>query len=355
MRFGLHYLLSCAEGQSPAQRYHETLEQATRAEDLGFESVWPVEHHFNSAVSILPCPTLLLAAIAARTSTLRLGTAIVQLPLAHPMRIAEELATLDVLSGGRVEFGVGRGGNPSHFAGFGVPMSESRDRMVEALDYIRQAWTAERFSFGGRFFQANDLALAPKPIQQPHPPVRVAANSAETAAWAGREGYPVFFASNVNPLPKLRELIPVYRRARADAAHPPSSSGDDLTLLMPVFVGDDRRQVERDVAPSVRRFAETAASAFLGLLKKAPEAERPKLQTIAEQLCGMTYHSVNAVTGIFDTPSACVERLHQLREEFNPGRVICWFNFGDVIPHDRVLQSMELFSSRVLPHFVGCP
>lgn len=351
MRFGLHYLLSCADGQSPAQRYHETLEQATRAEDLGFESVWPVEHHFNRAASILPCPALLLAAIAARTRTLRLGTAIVQLPLAHPMRIAEELATLDVLSGGRVEFGVGRGGNPSHFAGFGVPLFESRERMIESLDYIRLAWTSERFSFGGQFFQANNLSLAPKPIQQPHPPIRVAANSAETATWAAREGYPVLFASNVNPLPKLRELIPLYRSARGDAGHPRSSGGDELTILMPVFVGDDRRHVEREVAPSVRQFAETAASVFQGLVAKAPEAERPKLQAIVEQLCGMTYQTVNAVTGIFDTPSACVERLQQIREEFNPGRVICWFNFGDIIPHDRVLRSMELFSSRVLPHF----
>jgi len=349
MKFGVHYLLSCADDQSPAQRYRETLEQATRAEALGFESVWPVEHHFHRAVSILPCPALLLAAIAARTSTLRLGTAIVQLPLAHPLRIAEELATLDVLSGGRVEFGVGRGGNPSHFAGFGVPMSESRDRMVEALDFIRQAWTSERFSFQGRFFQADDLALSPRPIQQPHPPIRVAANSAETAAWAGREGYPVFFASNVNPLPRLRELVPVYRRARAEAGHP-AAGGDDLTLLMPLYVGEDRRRVEREVAPSVRQFAETAAAVFLGLVAKAPEAERPKLQAIAEQLCGMTYQTVNAVTGIFDTPKACVERLQQVREEFNPGRVICWFNFGGMIPHDQVLRSMELFSARVLPH-----
>ncbi len=350
MKFGLHYLLSCADGQSPAQRYQETLDQATRSEDLGFESVWPVEHHFHRAVSVLPCPALLLAYLAARTRTLRLGTAIVQLPLAHPMRIAEEMATLDVLSGGRVEFGVGRGGNPSHFAGFGVPLSESRDRMVEALDYIRRGWTNEQFSFAGRFFNADDLALAPRPIQQPHPPIRVAVNSAETAAWAGHEGYPVFFASNVNPLPRLRELIPVYRRARADAGHPPSTDGDDLTLLMPMFVGEDRRQVERDVAPSVRQFAETAASVFVDFVKKAPEAERPKLQAIAEQLCGMTYQSVNAVTGIFDTPAACVERLRQIREEFNPGRVICWFNFGGVIAHDRVLRSMELFSSRVMPN-----
>ena len=349
MKFGLHYLLSCAEGQSPAQRYRETLEQAVHAESLGFESVWPVEHHFNSAASILPCPALLLAAVAARTSTLRLGTAIVQLPLAHPMRIAEELATLDVLSGGRVEFGVGRGGNPSHFAGFGVPMSESRDRMVEALDYIRQAWTNDRFSFRGRYFQADDLALAPRPIQQPHPPIRVAANSAETAGWAGREGFPVFFASNVNPLPKLRELVPVYRRARAEARHG-ASGGDDLTLLMPLYVGEDRRSVEREVAPSVKQFAETAAAVFQGLVARAPAAERPRLQAIVEQLCGMTYQTVNAVTGIFDTPSACVDRLRQIREEFNPGRVICWFNFGGVIPHDRVMRSMELFSERVLPH-----
>lgn len=348
MQFGLHYLLSCAEDQSPAQRYRDTLEQAVHAESLGFESVWPVEHHFNSAASILPCPALLLAAVAARTSTLRLGTAIVQLPLAHPMRIAEELATLDVLSGGRVEFGVGRGGNPSHFAGFGVPMSESRDRMVEALDYIRQAWTNDRFSFKGRFFQADDVALAPRPIQQPHPPIRVAANSAETAAWAGWEGYPVFFASNVNPLPKLRELVPAYRRARAEAGRG-TSGGDDLTLLMPLYVGEDRRRVEREVTPSVRHFAETAAAVFQGLVARAPEAERPKLQAVVQQLCGMTYQTVNAVTGIFDTPTACVERLLQIREELSPGRVICWFNFGGLIPHDRVMRSMELFSARVLP------
>ena len=349
MKFGLHYLMSCADGQSAAQRYQETLDQATRAEALGFESVWPVEHHFNRAVSILPCPALLLAAIASRTSTLRLGTAIVQLPLAHPMRIAEELATLDVLSGGRVEAGVGRGGNPTHFAGYGVSMAESRDRMIEALGYIRRAWTEERFSFQGRFFQADDLALAPRPIQQPHPPIRIAVNSAETAAWAGREGYPIFLASNVNPFPKLRELVPLYRGARADAGHAPFAA-DDLTLVMPVYVGETRRQVEREVSPSVRQFAASAASVAQTWIAKASEAERPKLQALFEQMCGMTYETVNAVTAIFDTPSACVERLQHVREELNPGRLICWFNFGGLVPHDQVMRSMELFSSRVLPH-----
>jgi alkanesulfonate monooxygenase SsuD/methylene tetrahydromethanopterin reductase-like flavin-dependent oxidoreductase (luciferase family) len=351
MQFGLHYLLSCAANQSPAARYRDTLEQAVRAEALGFESVWPVEHHLNQAVSALPCPALLLAAIAARTRTLRLGTSIVQLPLAHPLRVAEEIATLDVLSGGRVEAGVGRGGNPAHFAGFGVPMTESRARFEEALAFVRRAWTADRFSFVGRFYQADDLALAPRPVQRPHPPVRVAANSVETAEWAGRAGYPILVASNVNPLPRLRSLVPAYRRARVEAGHPPAA--DDVTLLMPVFVGHTRSAVERDVAPSVRQFAETAASVAEGWVARAPEADRPTLAPLLARMREMTYASVNEVTGIFDTPAACVERLLRVREEFGAGRVICWFNFGGLVPHERVLRSMERFSSRVLPHLAG--
>jgi alkanesulfonate monooxygenase SsuD/methylene tetrahydromethanopterin reductase-like flavin-dependent oxidoreductase (luciferase family) len=350
MKFGLHYLMSCAETQSPAQRYRDTIEQAVRSEALGFESVWPVEQHFNPALSIMPCPTLLLAAIAERTRTLCLGTAIAQLPLAHPARVAEEIATLDVLSGGRVECGVGRGANPVHFAGFGVSMAESRDRMIEALDYIRTAWTHERFSFQGRFFQADDLSLAPRPIQRPHPPIRIAANSPATAEFAGRAGYPIFVAANINPFPRLRELVPLYRKARREAGHQ-AAEGTDLTLLMPLYVGESRNQIERDVAPSVRHYAQLAASLLTPALKQAPsEAERQKLLTLLERLRQITYEQVNDVMGIFDTPAACVERLKQLQEEFNPARVICWFNFGGLVPHDRVMRSMALFSSRVLPH-----
>jgi natural product biosynthesis luciferase-like monooxygenase protein len=347
MKFGLHYLLSCAEGQSPVERYRETIEQATCAEALGFESVWPVEHHFHAAVSISPCPALLLAAIAARTRTLRLGTAIVQLPLTHPLRIAEELATLDVLSDGRVEFGVGRGGNPSHFAGFGVPMAESRGRMSEALDFVRRAWTEDRFSFEGLFYQAHDLALAPRPVQRPHPPIRMAANSPETALWAARAGLPLLVASNVNPIPKLRELVPLYRRARAEAGH--ATTEDDVTLLMPIYVGPSRAAVAADVAPSVRQFARNAAAVATPWLARASDAERPKLQAILDAARAMTYETVNDVTGIFDTPDACVDRLQWVREELGPGRIIGWFNFGGLIPHERVLRSMALFSERVMP------
>ena len=254
---------------------------------------------------------------------------------------------LDVLSDGRVECGVGRGGNPSHFAGFGVPMAESRGRMSEALTLVRRAWTEERFSFDGRFYQARDVALAPRPVQCPHPPIHVAANSDETAEWAGQEGLPLLVASNVNPFAKLRELVPRYRTAYAAAGHAPRA--EDLTLVMPVYVAGTRDAVERDVAPSVRQFARNAASVAEPWVAGASDAERPKLQAVLAQLAAMTYTTVNEGSGIFDTPDACVDRLHWVRETFAPSRIVCWFNFGGLIPHDQVMRSMELFAAQVMP------
>src|SRR5437879_877284 len=153
MKFGIHFQLPCYGSQSAVLRYRDTIEQSVHAETLGFESVWPVEQHFNSDLSITPAPLLLLAALAERTTRMRLGIAIVLVPLSHPLRIAEEIATLDVLSNGRVEFGVGRGAIPSHFRGFGVKQSDSRERLFEELEIIRRAWTQERCSYSGRFYQ----------------------------------------------------------------------------------------------------------------------------------------------------------------------------------------------------------
>ena len=202
MKFGLHYQVPCSASQSPVQRYRDTLEQAAHAEALGFESVWPVEQHFIPDLSIMPAPMLLLAAVAERTKTLRLGIAIVLLPLSHPLRIAEEVATLDVLSNGRVEFGIGRGSVPSHFLGFGIPQAESRERFLEGLDVICRAWTNERVLYDGRFFSVDTFELM------------------------GRLGLPIFAASQVNPFARIREFLPIYRENRKAAGHP-DNGGDD--------------------------------------------------------------------------------------------------------------------------------
>jgi len=349
MKFGLHYQLPCSNSQSPVQRYRDTLDQAIYAEALGFESVWPVEQHFNTDLSILSAPLLMLSALAERTKTLRLGIAIVLLPLSHPVRVAEEIATLDVLSNGRVEFGIGRGSIPTHFTGFGIAQAESRERMLESLDIILQAWTKERFSFHGRFWSVDNLSVVPKPVQQPYPRLRVATNSVDTFGLMGQLGYPIFVASQVNPFFRIREYLPLYRQARQAAGHP-DRGGEDVTLLMPLYVGDSPAQIRQDLEPSIKHFLQTVAMLYAALnAAGAPGTER--LKDVLERARRMTYEQMCEVMAVFDTPDTCVERLKRFEQEFGMGRVICWFNPGGMVPHERVMHSMELFATKVMPHF----
>jgi len=346
MKFGLHYQLPCSGSQSPVQRYRDTLDQAIYAEALGFESVWPVEQHFNPNLSILPSPLLMLAALAERTRTLRLGIAIVLLPLSHPIRVAEEIATLDVLSNGRVEFGIGRGSIPTHFTGFGLHQAESRERMLESLEIILQAWTSERLSFQGKFYQINDLSIVPKPVQQPHPPIRVAANSVDTFELMGQLGYPIFVAAQVNPFHKIREYLPLYRQARKAAGHP-DHGGEDVTLLTPLYVGNDPAQIRQELELSIKSFLQAVAT----LYASAGSLLEGRIKEVLERVRRMTYEQMCKVMAVFDTPDACVERLKGFQQEFGMGRVICWFNPGGMVPHQQVMRSMELFAAKVMPHF----
>ena len=353
MKFGLHYQLPCSANQSPVQRYRDTLDQAVYAEALGFDSVWPVEQHFNANLSIMPSPLLMLAALAERTRTLRLGIAIVLLPLSHPLRVAEEIATLDVISNGRVEFGIGRGAVPNHFRAFGVPIAENRDRFVEGLEVILQAWTSDRVSHHGRFYEIERIAVVPKPVQQPHPPIRVAANSEDTFDLTGRMGLPIFVASQVNPFHRIKRFLPIYHEARKAAGHP-DCAAEDVTVLMPLYVGESAAQVRREVEPSIKHFLGTVTSLYgsgtprLGATRSDAAAS---LKESLERLSRMTYEQVCERMAVFDTPEACVERLQRFRQDFNMGRVICWFNPGGQVPHRQVMRSMEMFAAKVMPHF----
>ncbi len=346
MKFGLHYQMPCRPEQSAVQRYRDTIEQAVHAEALGFESVWPVEQHFNPELSISPAPLLMLSAIAERTERLRLGIAIILLSLSHPVRVAEELATLDVISNGRVEFGVGRGSIPTHFSGFGLKQSESRERMVEGLELILKAWEVERFSFHGNIYHVDNLSIVPRPVQHPHPPVRIAANSPDTFEWAGQQGYPIFVASQVNPFRKIKELLPIYRQARQKAGLA-EASANDVTLLGPLYVAEDPDQLRRELEPSIKRFLGSVASIYASV-GPLPEG---RIKEVLERMRQMTYEKVCEVMAIFETPERCVERLKQYQQDFNMGRMICWFNPGGMVAHEHVMRSMELFAKKVMPHF----
>src|SRR5216117_4617192 len=235
MKFGLFFQTPEAPGQSHGERFAEMLDRIALGDTLGFDVAWLAELHFGGAFSLLASPLMMVPVIAQRTRRIRIGTAVTLLPLHHPLSSAEQAATADVLSGGRLEFGVGRGSIPSQFHGFRVPVSENRARFDEALEIIRLAWTRERFSYRGKFWNVEEITVVPRPVQTPHPPIRVAVHSAESFAHIGDKGLSIYSGTTTTPLPQLREYMALYRERFAAAGH--TWQTDQMALMLPVYVG----------------------------------------------------------------------------------------------------------------------
>jgi alkanesulfonate monooxygenase SsuD/methylene tetrahydromethanopterin reductase-like flavin-dependent oxidoreductase (luciferase family) len=342
MRFGFFDQLPCADSQSESQRYRDILAQIELGDQLGFDSVWLGELHFGRSSSILACPLMVLAAAAQRTQCIRLGTAVTLLPLHSPVKIAEEAATADILSGGRLEFGVGRGTAPIHYVGYNVPQEESRERFEEALAVILQAWTSERLTYQGRYFHAQDLTVVPKPIQKPYPPIRLAANSPDTFAIAGRLGFPIFASPLINPPDKLQEYLAVHR----DTLKP--GSRQDVALMFPVHVSGSREQARRECEASLMNFFRSAGERLRPLGETTIKSYEAFQQVLA-RLERVTYEGIDRHMGVFGDPDHCVERIQALQRQFHMDEFIGYFNQGGLVDHATVKRSMELFATAVIP------
>jgi alkanesulfonate monooxygenase SsuD/methylene tetrahydromethanopterin reductase-like flavin-dependent oxidoreductase (luciferase family) len=350
MQFGLFYQLPCAPEQDAVTRYHDTLEQIVYAEELGFDIAWLAELHFYRPFSILSSPLILAAALAQRTRRIRLGTAVVLLPLQHPLRVAEDAATVDLLSQGRLELGVGRGAIALHFQGFNVSIEESRERFEEALTILERAWTQETSAFTGKYWQVPDTAVVPTPLQTPHPPLRLAANSPETAAFAGERGYPVFVASVINPFPKLSDQIAIYRRAFRAAGHPAKQA--DVAAMFPVYVADSAAQVRQEVESSVMYYFRTVTEQ-LRLGERDPSPSYGYLGEVRRRMEAITWEEADATMALYGSPARCVEKLRDAHGRCRMEQVICWFNPGGLVPHRQVLASMRRFAEEVMPAVRG--
>jgi alkanesulfonate monooxygenase SsuD/methylene tetrahydromethanopterin reductase-like flavin-dependent oxidoreductase (luciferase family) len=343
MRFGFFDQLPCAGADSERQRYLDLMAQIELGDVLGFETVWLGELHFSRAFSILADPLMVLAAAAQRTTRIRLGTAVTLLPLHNPVKIAEEAAVADILSNGRLEFGVGRGTAPIHYAGYDIPQDESRDRFEEALDFIVQAWTQKTFTFEGKYFRAHDLTVVPKPVQTPHPPVRIAANSPDTFPLAAGRRLPIFATPLINPPDKLRAGLAVYRDTL------PAGIQGDTALAFPVHVTASRAQARQECEASLLHFLREAGQRLRPLGDadiKSFEAWRQVLARIER----VRYEDVDREMGIFGDPAYCIERIHALQGEYGMDEFICYFNQGGLMEHALVRRSMTLFARDVLPY-----
>jgi len=347
MEFGTFYQLPCAPGQSPLQRYEDTLMQIQHADSLGLDVAWLAELHFFPTFSIMPSPLLVASALAQRTSRIRLGIAVNLLPLHNPLRNAEDAATLDILSNGRLEYGVGRGSIPLHFAGYNVSLEESRERFLEALDVVLLAWTTDSFSHEGKYYQYQDVQVVPKPLQKPHPPIRMACNSSDSFQLAGERGWRIFSSSVIVPAPWLQHDITTYNILLSEHGAP--RCGDEVAIMAPIYVAPSLAKAREQPEASIMHYFRTLRDMY-NAWQVRELAHLRRMQELQERLQKMTYDQVLDNIAIFGDPAYCIERLHWFKETFGMNQFICWFNTGGKLPHKQVMESMRLFAEQVMPY-----
>ena len=338
MEIGLFFQLPAWPDQRPGDRYEDTLRQIELGDTLGFSVAWLAELHFESSRGVMPSPFLVAAAAAQRTQRIGLGTAVVLLPLHDPLRLAEETAMLDHLSGGRLRLGIGRGHGRQHYDGFGIDVSERGSRFAEALDVMRRAWAPEPLRFRGRHFHYDGVTVVPKPLQQPHPPLLMAANSDESVETAIALDIPVMMATVTATPEQIEARSRRYRSARPDAPE------RDIALLAPIHVAETEALARRDAEASHLSYYHEVAR----LVRAGPPDGSP-LAPRSDRFASMTFENAVATDTVVGTPEMVLRRLTDLHARYRCGHIMGWFSFGGRIPHDRVLASMRLFAEEVLP------
>jgi alkanesulfonate monooxygenase SsuD/methylene tetrahydromethanopterin reductase-like flavin-dependent oxidoreductase (luciferase family) len=296
--------------------------------------------------SIASVPLVLASAIAARTTRLRIGTGVSVLPLCHPIRTAEEAATVDQVSQGRLDFGVGRSGFPRAYAGYGIPYDESRERFQESLEVILKAWSQERFSHTGKYFTFAELSVVPRPYQKPHPPIWVAATTQDTFPLVGRMGFSLVTGLRGFDVPQVAKHLTLYRAALQEAAHP---GNGNVYLRIPVYVAETAAQARSEPQESTLRAYRRMATSFGGSAREAGITASEERVERAERLARVTYDDLLRDRLAYGTPDMVVERLRQLQDELGLSGVIMEPNVGGQIPLERVLNSIRLYAQEVAP------
>jgi alkanesulfonate monooxygenase SsuD/methylene tetrahydromethanopterin reductase-like flavin-dependent oxidoreductase (luciferase family) len=346
MDFGVFIEFPCREGMTEREAFTECFTLADEAEALGVDSVWLAEYHF-SPISVLSSPITIASAIAARTRRIRIGLAVVLLPLGNPIHLAEDVATLDHISQGRVEFGVGRGTFPDTHDGFNSPYAESRERFDEYLEIILKAWTTERFSFTGKHYHCEDLYVRPKPLQTPHPPIRVGITSEVTFPLVGRMGFPIIInPSRVFALSELGPYIQQYRRAWHDAGH---AGTPQVGLRVPLYVAETAERAYEEPKASTMMAVQGLGNRVAGSASRLGTTGDWSAE--AEHLRGMTYDDWLRDKVVYGTPEVVLDRLQQLTEELDLTQILYEVNYGRQLPYELQLKNLRLINERVIPEF----
>jgi alkanesulfonate monooxygenase SsuD/methylene tetrahydromethanopterin reductase-like flavin-dependent oxidoreductase (luciferase family) len=336
MKFGLFggARTDAGEQASDSRIYTDYIDYICEAEQLGFHSVFLVEHHFTGFGQVSATINF-LTYLAAKTSTMRLGTAVLVLPWHNPALLAEQAATLDLLSNGRFDFGIGKGYRWGEFHGFCIPMAEAEERYQETVAFLRKAWTSEgRFSHHGKYWHYEDVVIEPAPVQKPHPPFWIGAASPPSIRFAAEQGYNLLLGQGGGP-ETVAEGVSIYRRAieAQGRAFDPGTVG--LTRALHIAMNDDERAAARELRAKFMAQVEQ--------LSLSPTDESPTLGRPRKALTQAERHALTERDALIGRPEEIIQRIKRLRE----GGV----EYIMVIDFAGRLDHLRLFAREVMPAF----
>jgi alkanesulfonate monooxygenase SsuD/methylene tetrahydromethanopterin reductase-like flavin-dependent oxidoreductase (luciferase family) len=367
VKFALFYEIPVPKPWTPDQEhqaYKNTLEQAILGDQVGFHAFWTVEHHFLEEYSHCSNPEVLYGAVAARTKNIRIGYGVRLLPSPynHPIRSAESAAVLDLLSDGRVDFGTGRSSTRAELEGFNVDPSKTRPMWREALNHIVGAWTEDEYQANGEFWQMGaPRRVLPKPLQKPHPPIFGATSSIDGHREVGRQGIGLCSFTVGLPPEELVKNISAYREGLSECDQPVGKFKNETAATFTMVHCAPTKQEAYDVAKRSFEWYPKTGGGLIGSVAEWMEETKQELGTYQYAAAPLQHrrdgaldhinfdyiHSVGA--GVVGDPEECIETCKRY-EACGCDLLLCLVNPYD-IPHEKVMQSIELFGKYVIPEF----
>jgi alkanesulfonate monooxygenase SsuD/methylene tetrahydromethanopterin reductase-like flavin-dependent oxidoreductase (luciferase family) len=357
MKVGLIYEIESIQPHAPNHEYRvywDTMAQIELADRLGFDSVWTVEHHFLNEFSYCSAPEVFLACVTQRTKRIRIGHGVVVLPFNHPVRVAERIGVLDIMSNGRVELGTGRATTMDEMLGFGVPPEDTRPRWAEAVEAIPRMWREDPFTMRGKYWTVEPpVSIIPKPIQKPHPPIWVAATSPNTFLLAAERGLGVLCFTLGVELPEVASRIQLYRERIKNAAPVGQTINNQVSMNIMGLIGDDPRETEQIAREAalwyVRKGFELVSTVTQGSnvddsYKYLNTASRFDPSQITRDYYEFMKEGDLVAVGGADEALRVAKKYHDTGAD----QVLFFLQYGG-ISHERIMRAIELIGERVLP------
>jgi alkanesulfonate monooxygenase SsuD/methylene tetrahydromethanopterin reductase-like flavin-dependent oxidoreductase (luciferase family) len=343
MRFGTFSYNQSRPWATEKEAFAELLEQILLTEQLGFDEAWFAEHH-HSDYGMLASPNLIIASLAQRTKRLRMGNLVNVLPLYDPMRLAEECGMLDILTGGRLNVGLGRG-VPKDDMKHRLDRDTAQARFEEGIDILMRAWTGETFSYSGKAWGYEEISCRPQPLQKPHPPIYYGATSPASPAMVARRGWNL--ALSRQPLANCARAIKSYREERAKYEN--LTGKGNAIMVRDIYVADTDEQALREALPQITRFWQLATDNVWRGDSVSPD-DLPKFtERFAYFPGGLNVKRLDEWgTSLIGSPETVVKKARAMIETARPDCLVGMFSFGG-LKHEQVMRSIELFATKVMP------